>query len=69
GVEVIAFIYPKGENNYKLSMRANPPYDVANFCSQLGGGGHVLAAGATLTGTLDKVTEQVKDKMKELINS
>ena len=69
GIEVMAFIYPKGENSYKLSMRANPPYDVASFCAQLGGGGHILAAGATIDGSLEEATYLIKEKLKEMINS
>ena len=66
GVEVMAFIYPKGPGIYKLSMRANPPYDVASFCTAFGGGGHILASGATLEGTLEEVVSKVKDKMQTL---
>ncbi|WP_053983890.1 DHH family phosphoesterase [Niameybacter massiliensis] len=69
GIEVMAFIYPKGESSYKLSMRANPPYDVASFCAQFGGGGHILAAGATIDGTLEGAAHLVKDKLKEMMNS
>lgn len=34
---------------YKLSIRANTNIDVASVCSAFGGGGHVRAAGATVT--------------------
>lgn len=66
GVEVMAFIYPKGTHTYKLSMRSNPPYDVANFCKAFGGGGHILASGATLVGTLEEIVFNVRTKMQTL---
>ncbi len=34
---------------YKLSVRANAEIDVASACKTFGGGGHVRAAGATVT--------------------
>ncbi|CDE45576.1 putative uncharacterized protein [Clostridium sp. CAG:411] len=36
---------------YKVSMRANDKIDVAAIASRFGGGGHVKAAGCTMTGT------------------
>lgn len=36
---------------YKVSMRSDETLDVAKVCAALGGGGHVRAAGATLSGT------------------
>lgn len=63
GTELIAFIYPKGTDSqtYKLSMRSNPPFNVATFCEQFNGGGHERAAGATLEGTLEEVLKHVQD--------
>lgn len=66
GTELVAFIYPKDAQAdlYKLSMRSNPPYDVAHFCKQFGGGGHQRAAGATLEGTLSEVLERIETAMQ-----
>lgn len=62
GTNLVALIYPKGEKvgTYKLSMRSNPPYDVAHFCKQFGGGGHTRAAGATLEGPLSEVITRIE---------
>ena len=60
GVECIAFVYPLQTQTYKLSMRANPPYNVAAFCEQFGGGGHQLASGASLNGDLETVINRLK---------
>lgn len=70
GVQVIAFMYPLvAQNSYKLSTRSNPPYDVAAFCSQFGGGGHILAAGATLKTSLEDGKQQIADALLQLTTS
>ena len=38
----------KDENKYSISSRSNCEIDVASACAQIGGGGHIRAAGATL---------------------
>lgn len=67
GVQVVAFLYPLHKaNGYKLSTRSNAPYDMAVFCSQFGGGGHVRAAGATLGDTLAEELKRVEDSLRQL---
>ncbi len=43
----------------RVSMRAVPPYNVAEVAMQMGGGGHVLAAGFTLDGPLEQAEATV----------
>lgn len=57
GVECAIFMYPLGENEYKVSLRSNGNVDVAKAAATLGGGGHVRAAGVTLTGTYDEIVK------------
>ena len=59
GCEVAVFIYPIEEEKYKVSFRSNAPYDVAKIATTFGGGGHIRAAGATLSGTLEQVIGQI----------
>lgn len=59
GCEVAIFIYPIEDEKYKVSFRSNAPYDVAKLAATFGGGGHIRAAGATLSGTLDEVIGHV----------
>ena len=40
------------EDKVRVGMRAVPPYNVAEVAVRLGGGGHALAAGCALEGTL-----------------
>ena len=54
GVQIAAFFKSYGDKSYgdpaltRLSLRCAPPYDAANICVRLGGGGHPRAAGAAL---------------------
>ena len=50
GVEVAVSIrQPNEENVFRCSTRANGEVDVSAVCAAFGGGGHVRAAGCTLT--------------------
>lgn len=56
------------ENNVakvELSLRAKPGFDVSTVAFAIGGGGHLLASGATVPGTLDEVEVRVIPMLKE----
>jgi bifunctional oligoribonuclease and PAP phosphatase NrnA len=56
----IAVVFKEIEGaKVELSMRCKPGCDVAQVAFALGGGGHQLAAGATVAGTLEEVKAQV----------
>lgn len=42
------------DNRVEIGFRAKPGYDVASLAYQLGGGGHTLASGCTLNGSLQQ---------------
>ncbi|PYI77607.1 MAG: bifunctional oligoribonuclease/PAP phosphatase NrnA, partial [Verrucomicrobia bacterium] len=47
----------------RVSMRSkNEVVDVCAICKEFGGGGHVLAAGARVPGTLAEVEEKIVEK-------
>jgi phosphoesterase RecJ-like protein len=52
-----------------ISFRARPGYDVAALALSLGGGGHTLAAGCMLKGTLDEVVGRVVPLLKAQVVS
>ncbi len=61
GCEVAVFVYPGSQSGtYKISFRSNAPYDVSKVAAVFGGGGHIRASGATATGTLEEVLNQIK---------
>ena len=49
---------------FKVSLRTYPPLDASSICGRLGGGGHVGAAGATVTGNLDQVKQKVLESVR-----
>lgn len=50
GVQVaVAIRQPSAEGVYRVSMRSSCHVDVASVCAEFGGGGHVKAAGCTVT--------------------
>ena len=69
GVEVAIFIYEIGEQEYKISLRSNGNVDVNRIASYFGGGGHVKAAGCTMTGAvhdvINNLTEHIEKQLEE----
>ena len=51
GVEVAVLLTEIGDHKYKVSMRSNELVDVAKIAGIYGGGGHIRAAGCTMSGT------------------
>lgn len=70
GVECAIFIYESGVHQYKVSMRANGDLNVAKVASYFGGGGHVKAAGCTMTGSIydviNNLSVHIERQLKEL---
>ena len=67
GVEYAAFVKEKEPGVIRVSMRAKRRGNVATIASELGGGGHVKAAGCTLNMPLDEAVNLVKSKLSEAI--
>ena len=60
GVVAAAFFEELGDGKVRISLRSkSPKIDVAKVCGLFGGGGHRLAAGARITGSLAEVQEKV----------
>jgi phosphoesterase RecJ-like protein len=55
------------DGTVRVTMRCQPPYNVAEVASRFGGGGHALAAGCTLDGPLARAEEQVVAACREAI--
>jgi phosphoesterase RecJ-like protein len=51
----------------KVSLRAKGQVDVNRVAARFGGGGHANAAGCTIQGTLDGVTQQVLEAVRAAI--
>jgi phosphoesterase RecJ-like protein len=59
GVEVGLFFMEQPRGGIKVSFRSRRRVDVARVAELFGGGGHRLAAGATLAGSLDEARARV----------
>jgi nanoRNase/pAp phosphatase (c-di-AMP/oligoRNAs hydrolase) len=47
-------------------MRCAPNYDIGCICNAFGGGGHKVAAGATISGDYETVKKEVLNKILEV---
>ncbi len=59
GVKVGITIKQTDDAEFKVSLRTYPPLDASAICKELGGGGHVAAAGASVKGSLEEVKAKV----------
>lgn len=59
GVEVGVVIKERSEGEFKVSLRTGKSPDASAICARFGGGGHAGAAGCTIYGEADEVTQKV----------
>ena len=59
GVEVAIFLYELENGSHKVSMRSNGKVNVSIIAGELGGGGHVKAAGCEVVGESHEVLEKL----------
>ena len=70
GVECAVFLYETASQEYKVSMRSNQVVDVSRIAAYFGGGGHVRAAGCTMTGSAYDVLNNLSAHIeKQLIEA
>lgn len=59
GVEVAIFLYQTDLHEYKVSLRSQKLVDVSQIAAFFGGGGHVRAAGCTMSGNIHDVVNNL----------
>lgn len=64
-IEAIFYLKQKEENCYVVGFRSRDKIDVGTIAASFGGGGHKLAAGATIKGTKDSIIKALLDKLQE----
>ena len=69
GVEVAVFLYENEDRSYKVSMRSNGKVNVAAIAMKHSGGGHVMAAGVTMTGTQDTIMAELLTDIEEQLSA
>src|SRR5438046_3593734 len=68
GIIVAVFFEELSDGKVRVSMRSkNERVDVCSICQKFGGGGHTLAAGARVRGTLAEVEEKVVEETRETV--
>lgn len=63
GVEVSIFLR-ETEKGYKVSLRSNEYVNVSDICLIFGGGGHIHAAGCTVTMSIEQAKEKIVNQIK-----
>lgn len=69
GVECAIFLHETESHVYKVSMRSNSQVDVSRIAAYFGGGGHVRAAGCTMSGSVHDVINNLSIHIAEQIDS
>jgi phosphoesterase RecJ-like protein len=68
GVIVAVFFEELADGKVRLSMRSkDEAVDVCAICQKFGGGGHTLAAGARVRGSLAEVEKKVLEEIREVL--
>ena len=67
GVWVGVTLRQKPDGSYKVSVRTGTHADAAAICARLGGGGHVRAAGCSLTGTAEEAVNQLLAAVRDMV--
>ena len=68
GVEVGLFFMEQPRGGVKVSFRSRARVDVGRLAEQFGGGGHRLASGAIVEGTLEEVRGRVLDAVRNALS-
>jgi phosphoesterase RecJ-like protein len=70
GVIVAVFFEELSDGKVRVSMRSKTEaIDVCVICQKFGGGGHTLAAGARVRGTLAEVEQKVLEEVCDVVKS
>ena len=61
GVELSITLREVGDGEWKVSLRTGQYGNASRICAEFGGGGHGMAAGCTIKGSREEVTEKLMD--------
>ncbi|HUE61870.1 MAG TPA: bifunctional oligoribonuclease/PAP phosphatase NrnA [Chthoniobacterales bacterium] len=69
GVIVAVFFEELADGKVRVSMRSkNEKVNVCAICEKFGGGGHVLAAGARVRGSLAEVERRILEEVRDVVS-
>lgn len=63
GVEVSIFV-KESKKGFRVSLRSNSYVNVSDVCMMFAGGGHIHAAGCTISQSLEQVKEKIVNQVK-----
>lgn len=69
GTQAAILLTENTDGSWKLSMRSRDKVNVSEIAVSFGGGGHIKAAGATITGPVDACLSQVIEKIEEQLKN
>lgn len=69
GVQIGITVRYLAENEYKISLRTSEDINAAAICNQFGGGGHLRAAGCSLSGDLETVKKTIVDACTKVLDA
>ena len=67
GAKVACFYYEKTATDVKGSFRGNDGYDVCALAQKFGGGGHVKAAGCTISAPIAEAKAMVLEEVEKML--
>jgi len=68
GIIVAVFFEELADGKVRVSMRSkSEKVNVCAICEKFGGGGHVLAAGARIRGTLAEVEKKILEEVRDVV--
>ena len=67
GVDVAVFLYELEPGTYKASIRTSERVDAIQIASKFGGGGHLRAAGCSVSGTYETVSAKVLEAVENAL--
>ncbi len=67
GVNMVLFFKEIGNNTFRVSIRSKGMANAALVAEHFGGGGHIHAAGFTVSGKHEKLVKELPDKVLDLL--
>lgn len=68
GTHVGVMLVEADRGQVRVSLRSRPPVNVLRVAEHFGGGGHARAAGAKVSGTIDRVEKQVLAEVQKVLD-
>jgi len=67
GVDIVLFFKEVDENTFRISLRSKGDANSAMVAEHFGGGGHLHAAGFTVSGDFTKLIEEIPESVDKLL--